>query len=130
MWGGVKVGTRRLVVVTGASSGLGLWAAKALADKGDYFVICAVRDPSKMDKAAKEIGMSKNNYLAMKLELGSFQSVKDFVDNLKSFTIARPAINHLICNAAVPQRKRGSHTAHGLPRHPQRPTPSTVLTPH
>ena len=55
IWGGIRIGTRRLVVVTGASSGLGLWAAKALADKGNYFVICAVRSPAKMDQAAKEV---------------------------------------------------------------------------
>jgi len=100
IWGGLKVGTRKIVVVTGASSGLGLWAAKALAGMKNYFVICAVRDPDKMDKAAKEVGIKRGDYYAMKLELGSLQSVKDFVANLKTFTPARP-INHLICNAAV-----------------------------
>jgi len=85
--------------VTGASSGLGLWSAKALSDQ-DYFVIAAVRDPAKMDKAAKEVGIKRGNYLAMKLELGSLQSVKDFVDNLRVFCPQRP-LNHLICNAAV-----------------------------
>ena len=87
-------------MVTGASSGLGLWTAKALADKGDYFVVCAVRDPKKMDAKAKEVGISKNDYCAMKLELGSFQSVKDFVFNLKAFKSERP-LTHLVCNAAV-----------------------------
>ena len=48
------VGTRRVVVITGASSGLGLSATKALTDKGGYFVIAAVRDPAKMDAVAKE----------------------------------------------------------------------------
>jgi len=100
IWGGIKVGTKRLVVVTGASSGLGLWCAKALTDQKDYFVIAAVRDPAKMDKAAKEVGIRRDSYYAMKLELGSLQSVKDFVDNLKVFCPQRP-INHLICNAAV-----------------------------
>lgn len=97
--GGVKVGTRRIVVLTGASSGLGLAATKALV-KDDYFVIAAVRDPEKMDRVAKENGISKNNYVAMKLELASLQSVKDFVKNLRLFLPQRP-INHLICNAAV-----------------------------
>ena len=100
MLGGIKVGTRRIVVVTGASSGLGLWSAKALADRGDYFVVCAVRNPKKMDEVAKEIGLKKNDYIAMQLELGSLQSVKDFVSNLRAFIPARP-LNHLICNAAV-----------------------------
>ena len=35
IFGGVKVGTRRIVVVTGASSGLGLYTAKALVERGN-----------------------------------------------------------------------------------------------
>lgn len=48
--GGLKIGLRKLVVITGASSGLGLWTAKSLLDKGDYFLVLAVRDPEKMKK--------------------------------------------------------------------------------
>jgi len=98
--GGIKVGTRRVVVVTGASSGLGLATTKALHEQGDYFIICAVRDPIKMDAVAKDLGIPKSSYIAMKLELASLQSVKDFVENVRLFLPARP-INHLICNAAV-----------------------------
>ena len=46
------------------------------------------------------MGMPDNSYVVMKLELGSLQSVRDFVANLKAFKSARP-LNHLICNAAV-----------------------------
>ena len=98
--GGVKVGTKRIVVITGASSGLGLSATKALVGRGGYFVVAAVRDPAKMDAVAKEAGISKSDYVAMKLELASLASVRDFVRNLNLFLPARP-INHLICNAAV-----------------------------
>ena len=113
--GGVKVGTRRVVVITGASSGLGLSATiSLLKDKKDYFVVAAVRDPERMEKVALENGISRNDYVAMKLELASLQSVKDFVANLKLFLPARP-ISHLICNAAVylqPTRSpRGPTTA-------------------
>jgi protochlorophyllide reductase len=45
--GGVKIGLRKLVVITGASSGLGLSCAEALAKKGNYFVIMACRDVEK-----------------------------------------------------------------------------------
>ena len=45
--GGVKIGLRKLVVVTGASSGLGLSAAESLAKKGNYFVVMACRDVEK-----------------------------------------------------------------------------------
>jgi len=98
--GGLVIGTRQLVVVTGASSGLGLAAAKALAKTGKYYVICAVRDTKKMDQVAKEVGMKSSDYTAMKLELASLKSVRDFVVNLKAFKAIRP-LNHLICNAAV-----------------------------
>jgi hypothetical protein len=45
--GGVKIGNRKLTVVTGASSGLGLNAAYTLATTGRHFVIMAVRDVEK-----------------------------------------------------------------------------------
>lgn len=48
--GGVKIGLRKLVVVTGASSGLGLSAAASLAKKGNYFVVMACRDVEKGKK--------------------------------------------------------------------------------
>jgi protochlorophyllide reductase len=98
--GSLKVGNRRMVVVTGASSGLGLWCTKALIDKGNHFVICGVRDVAKMDKAAKELGIPKDSYLPLRLELGSLESVKNFAKNIKLFSPGRP-IDHLVCNAAV-----------------------------
>jgi protochlorophyllide reductase len=45
--GGLKIGLRKLVVVTGASSGLGLNAAATLAKSGDFFVVMACRDVEK-----------------------------------------------------------------------------------
>jgi len=98
--GGLKIGTRELVVVTGASSGLGLNCAAALAKSGKYFVVMAVRDIEKAKKVAKKFKFPKGSYTTMKLELGNLQSVRDFVVNLKAFKSARP-LNHLICNAAV-----------------------------
>lgn len=63
-------------------------------------MIAAVRDPSKMDAVAKASGLEKESYFAMKLELASLQSVKDFVGNLHLLLADRP-INHLICNGAI-----------------------------
>lgn len=98
--GGIQIGLRKLVVVTGASSGLGRKCASVLAKTGRYYVIMAVRDVEKAKRVAKEEGMPDNSYTAMKLELGNLQSVRDFVANLKAFKSARP-LTHLICNAAV-----------------------------
>mmetsp|Transcript_15049 Transcript_15049/g.32845 ORF Transcript_15049/g.32845 Transcript_15049/m.32845 type:complete len:335 (-) Transcript_15049:625-1629(-) len=98
--GGIKIGTRKLTVITGASSGLGLNCAVALSKTGRHFIVMAVRDVEKGKRVAKEMGMPENSYVVMKLELGSLQSVRDFVFNLKAFKSARP-LNNLICNAAV-----------------------------
>jgi protochlorophyllide reductase len=98
--GGLKIGTRKLTVITGASSGLGLNCAVALAKTGRHFIVMACRDVEKGKKVAKEMNMPDDSYVVMKLELGSLQSVRDFVFNLKAFKSARP-VNNLICNAAV-----------------------------
>jgi protochlorophyllide reductase len=45
--GGIKMGKRELVVITGASSGLGLSTAANLAKTGRYYVVMAVRDVEK-----------------------------------------------------------------------------------
>ena len=48
--GGIKIGLRELVVITGASSGLGLATAVSLAKTGKYFIVMAVRDVEKAKK--------------------------------------------------------------------------------
>ena len=98
--GGLKIGNRKLTVITGASSGLGLNCAATLAKSGRHFVVMAVRDVEKGKRVAQEFGMPENSYTVMKLELGNLQSVKDFVYNLKAFKSVRP-VDNLICNAAV-----------------------------
>jgi hypothetical protein len=60
--GGVKIGTRKLTVVTGASSGLGLNAAYTLATTGRHFVILAVRDVEKGKKGTFVICMSHSKF--------------------------------------------------------------------
>ena len=50
--GGLKIGKRKLCVVTGASSGLGLNAAATLAKTGRHFVVMACRDVEKGKRGA------------------------------------------------------------------------------
>jgi protochlorophyllide reductase len=52
--GGLKIGLRQLVVITGASSGLGLYCAATLAKSGRYFVVMAVRDLEKAKTGKRE----------------------------------------------------------------------------
>ena len=67
------------VIITGASSGLGLAAAKALGATGDWHVVMACRDFSKAARAALAQGIPKENYSIMHLDLAAFDSVRQFV---------------------------------------------------
>lgn len=92
----------QVVVITGASSGLGLNCVEALekASKSDYFIVCAVRDPEKMHEVADKAGIDRKDYAATELQLASFQSVRDFADDLKK-TLPGGRLDRLVCNAAV-----------------------------
>jgi hypothetical protein len=57
--GGVKIGLRKLVVVTGASSGLGLNCAATLAKTGRYFVVMACRDTDKAKRGKSSEKMQR-----------------------------------------------------------------------
>ena len=85
------------VIVTGASSGVGLYATKALAAKGAH-VVMACRNLEKAENAAKEVGLQPDQYTVMRLDLASLQSVRDFVD---AFRASGKALKSLVCNAAV-----------------------------
>jgi protochlorophyllide reductase len=49
------------VIITGTTSGVGLYAAKSLAQRG-WFVVMACRDIPKMEQAAKELNIPRDNY--------------------------------------------------------------------
>lgn len=85
------------VIITGASSGVGLYAAKALAKRG-WHVIMACRDLEKARKAAQEVGMPDDSYTIMHIDLGSLESVQKFV---KDFRATGKSLNALVCNAAI-----------------------------
>eukprot|EP00286_Rhodomonas_abbreviata_P029000 CAMPEP_0181315520 /NCGR_PEP_ID=MMETSP1101-20121128/15423_1 /TAXON_ID=46948 /ORGANISM="Rhodomonas abbreviata, Strain Caron Lab Isolate" /LENGTH=605 /DNA_ID=CAMNT_0023422741 /DNA_START=36 /DNA_END=1853 /DNA_ORIENTATION=+ len=97
-----KFGDKKLVVVTGTSSGLGRKTAQALLRTGQYHVVGAVRDLDKMELVAELDGFDPENFTPMHVELANFTSVRDFCDRLKDFKAAKP-IDRLICNAAVYQ---------------------------
>lgn len=101
------------VIITGASSGLGLATAKALAETGKWHVIMGCRDFLKAERAAKSAGMSTENYTIMHLDLASLDSVRQFVDNFRQS--GRP-LDVLVCNAAVyqPTARQPSFTAEGF----------------
>ena len=109
---GKKVLRKGVVVVTGASSGLGLATAKALAETGKWHVIMACRDFLKAEKAAQSAGMAKESYTVMHLDLASLDSVRQFVHNFRQSE--RP-LDVLVCNAAIyrPTARTPTYTADG-----------------
>lgn len=101
------------VIITGASSGLGLNAAKALAASNDWHVIMACRDFAKAQKAAKDIGMPEGSYTVQHLDLASLDSVRQFA---KAFKDSGRRLDCLVCNAAVylPTAKEPTYTPDGF----------------
>ncbi|NJO42081.1 MAG: protochlorophyllide reductase [Cyanobacteria bacterium RU_5_0] len=85
------------VVITGASSGVGLYAAKALAQRG-WQVVMACRDVSKTEKAAQTLEMQPDSYTIMPIDLASLESVRQFVN---TFRASGKSLDALVCNAAI-----------------------------
>ncbi len=89
--------TQQTVVITGASSGVGLYAAKAMAKRG-WHVVMACRDLAKTEAAAQSVGMSLDSYSMLHIDLGSLESVRKFVSE---FRATGKSLDALVCNAAV-----------------------------
>ncbi|MEH1841825.1 MAG: protochlorophyllide reductase [Nostoc sp.] len=86
------------VVITGASSGVGLYAAKALAERG-WYVVMACRNIAKAQQAAQSVGIPhQGSYTIMHIDLGSMDSVRQFV---KNFRASGNSLDALVCNAAI-----------------------------
>jgi protochlorophyllide reductase len=87
----------KTVIITGASSGVGLWSAKALADRG-WHVIMACRDVARGENAAIETGIPAGARTLLHIDLASLASVRGFVDGVRG--LGRP-LDALLLNAAV-----------------------------
>jgi protochlorophyllide reductase len=100
------------VIITGASSGVGLFAAKSMAARG-WHVVLACRDLAKTEQAINRVGILKGQTTALHLDLSSQQSVRRFVSEFKQ--LERP-LNALVCNAAIylPQLKTPARSPEGF----------------
>lgn len=85
------------VVITGASSGVGLYAAKAFIDRG-WYVVMACRNIDKAQKAASSLDFKPFTYTIMEIDVASLQSVRKFV---KQFRLRGLSLDALVCNAAI-----------------------------
>ncbi len=88
---------RLTAIVTGASSGVGLYATRALINRG-WYVVMACRDLPKAEAAARALGLPAEQYSLMHIDLGSQVSVREFV---AAFRATGAPLNALVCNAAV-----------------------------
>jgi protochlorophyllide reductase len=85
------------VIITGTSSGVGLWSAKALADKG-WHIVMAVRNVDKTKKAAESVGIFQDSYSIIQVDLGSLVSVREFV---AKFRATGRSLEAIVVNAAI-----------------------------
>ena len=86
-----------LVIITGASSGVGLHATKALTDRG-WHVVMACRDLAKAKAAAASLHIAADKVSLEWIDLGSQASVRSFVGRFLSGGLP---LHALVCNAAV-----------------------------
>jgi protochlorophyllide reductase len=85
------------VLITGASSGVGLFATKALADRG-WHVVMACRDPLKARRAQKALAIPDSSVTHLQVDLGDLESVRQLVEGFHSSGLPLDA---LVINAAV-----------------------------
>jgi protochlorophyllide reductase len=98
-------------IVTGAASGIGLYATQALIRRG-WHVVMACRDRAKAEQAAQSLSLDAKNYAIVPLDLASLQQVRECVSQVRQ--LGR-SIDALVCNAAVylPLLKEPQRSAEG-----------------
>ncbi len=87
----------RTAIVTGASSGVGLYGTRSLVSRG-WHVIMACRDLAKARREAARLGIDAGAISLLTIDLGSLHSVRAFVD---AFRATGRTLDALVCNAAV-----------------------------
>jgi protochlorophyllide reductase len=95
-------GDKKLAVITGASSGVGLATATELLRTGEYHVFGAARDLEKMRAVAKDLSFPDSDFTPLQVKLDSFESVREFCKDLEKAKLNKP-IDRLICSAAAYQ---------------------------
>ncbi|MDY7016314.1 MAG: protochlorophyllide reductase, partial [Cyanobacteriota bacterium] len=85
------------VIVTGASSGVGLYATQALIQRG-YHVVMACRNLTRAGNAARSIDLPQGSYSISQIDLGDLESVRRFAREMSASS--RP-LKALLCNAAI-----------------------------
>src|SRR5450631_4136510 len=93
----------RVVLVTGATSGIGLETARQLAEMGASLVL-GVRDPARGADVARRIGQDGGRAEVLQIDLASFASVREAAAR---FASTHDRLDVLVNNAgiALPRRE-------------------------
>ncbi len=99
------------VMITGASSGVGLYSAKALTQRG-WHVVMASRDLAKARAAARSLAIPEGSVTHLQVDLGDLESVRRLVE---AFHATGRSLDALVCNAAVykPRLKQPERSPQG-----------------
>ncbi|MEO1133786.1 MAG: protochlorophyllide reductase [Cyanobacteria bacterium J06639_1] len=89
---------KHTVIITGASSGVGLQAARSLARTGEWHVVMACRNLEKARAEGDRVGVPADSRSLIHLDLASLNSVRQFITEFRA--TGRP-LDALVCNAAV-----------------------------
>jgi len=92
------MGQKSTVIITGASSGVGLQAARALAQTGQWQVVMACRNVAKAQSAAQAVNMAQGSYQILQVDMADLNSVRRFVQD---FRATGAPLTALVCNAAI-----------------------------
>ena len=103
------------VLITGTTSGVGLYAVKSLFERG-WRVITLNRDPLRAEKAAESLGMPSDRPRQIShcfMDLSDLESVRSGVETLLN-TLDTP-LDALVCNAAtyLPRLRKPIRSAQG-----------------
>tara|TARA_Y100001968_G_C19378983_1_gene729279 strand:- start:481 stop:1494 length:1014 start_codon:yes stop_codon:yes gene_type:complete len=103
------------VLITGTTSGVGLYATKSLIDRG-WRVVTANRDTVKADLAARSLGLPAGcprQLSHLEMNLSDLDSVRIGVENL--FNFLDEPLDAIVCNAAVylPRLRKPQRSAQG-----------------
>ncbi len=116
-WTAASIGdqTGKLTIITGACSGIGFEAARALGHHGAT-VILACRSQAQGEDAARQIGAERppGNASAMRIDLADLASVRHFADD---FRAQHGGLDLLILNAGVMALPKRQLTADGFEAH-------------